>query len=871
MANNLSMLETLHRLLDGNTYSVAESFKLPPREARYRPIPRFLFNSRIGFHLNRQPFGKTGLWNHQALALEKFGEGHNIVISTGTASGKSLIFRVAAFHTTLLDPSFRVLAFYPLKALANDQLKGWRQLARELELDERLVGRIDGSVPMKERDEILEHARILICTPDVCHAWLMSRLSIPVVKSFIRHVGLIIMDEAHTLEGVFGSNFAFLLRRLMTARHHLVEDKNSKQLRLIAATATIANPDQHLQLLTGQVFEAISADDDGSPRAECLCAHVVSPPGEELQISGGIQVELLKHSRSGGFISFVDSRKGVELLARSSQEKLKELLGDGAIMPYRSGYDSQDREAIERRLQKGDLRGVVSTSALELGIDLPHLSVGINVGVPGSRKAYRQRLGRVGRSGPGAFLVLGQNNAFRGYGTSFSEYHQQSVEPSYLYLDNRFMQFAHARCLADELESLGKRSVSPGKGLWPSGFDDVYAAAKPGAACPPEFDAIAQLGGDSPQRSYPLRNVGELSFKIALSENQDGFGDVNESQALRECYPGATYNHLARAYEVKSWNVSGYVPYIKVRACSPGRQTKPRIRTWINASIMSRDLLDSHFVSSPEGYIAECQMQITERVEGYTDSAGVYHDYQDLRQRDSNMRPRHRNFRTSGVILCIRHEWFRTGGAKQLIASWLMDIFSREFSIAPQDVGVAATNISVRSVQGGGNTADYICVFDQTYGSLRLTERLFLHFGVMLERLTVSANSFVGEERLKRLEYVAKLKRVFSTFVPDEDAPEADAEVEGHSGMLLVFRPGSIVCLREKGNVGTAVQVITPTMMNGQLMYQVQQSRKNILHAPGKRWVSAAALEASADASEWEQGWWDAAAEEFVQEAEEEH
>lgn len=167
--------------------------------------------------------------------MEKFGEGHNIVVSTGTASGKSLIFRVAAFHATLLDPSFRVLAFYPLKALANDQLKGWRQLARELELDERVVGRIDGSVPMKERDEILEHARILICTPDVCHAWLMSRLSIPVVKSFIRHVGLIIMDEAHTLEGVFGSNFAFLLRRLMTARRQLLESKDSEEVRLIAA------------------------------------------------------------------------------------------------------------------------------------------------------------------------------------------------------------------------------------------------------------------------------------------------------------------------------------------------------------------------------------------------------------------------------------------------------------------------------------------------------------------------------------------------------------------------------------------------------------------------------------------------------------
>lgn len=866
MPNESTMLEALIDLLKGDIYTVAESFILPSREARYQPIPRFLLNSRIGYYLNRQNFGKTGLWNHQSVALEKFNEGHNIVVSTGTASGKSLIFRLAAFHAALLDKDFRVLVFYPLKALANDQLKGWRQLAQELELDEKLVGRIDGSVPMKERDQILEHVRILICTPDVCHAWLMSRLSIPVVKSFVRHIGLIIMDEAHTLEGVFGSNFAFLLRRLMTARHQLLESKNTEEPRLIAATATIANPEQHLHLLTGRVFEAISADDDGSPRAKCLCAHVVSPPGEELKISNEIQVELLKHSCSGGFISFVDSRKGVEFLARATQEKLKEVLGDSAIMPYRSGYDSQDREAIERRLQQGDLRGVVSTSALELGIDLPHLSVGINVGVPGSRKAYRQRLGRVGRSGPGAFLVVGPKNAFRGYGTSFSEYHEQSVEPSYLYLDNRFMQFAHARSLADELESLGKRSQSLRKGVWPSGFDEIYAAAKPGAACPPEFDAIAQLGGNSPQRSYPLRNVGELSFKIALGENQDGFGEVNESQALRECYPGATYNHLVRAYEVKSWNVFSHAPYIKVKACSPGRQTKPRIRTWINASIIERDLLDSHFIYSSEGYIAECQMQITERVEGYTDSTGTFHDYQELRQRDPNMRPRQRNFRTSGVILCIHQEWFSTGDDKKRIANWLLDIFSREFSIAPQDVGVAATNISVQSQQGGGNKADYICFFDQTYGSLRLTERLFINFDLILERLDVSANSFEGDERLKRLEYVSKLKQVFSTFTSGQDTFEAGAEIKGLSGTLLVFKPGSVLCFREKGKISSTVEVIIPSMMDGQLMYQVRQSsRQNRPEATGKRWVSATFLEVSADSSEWEQGWWDVALEEFVE------
>ena len=220
---------------------------------------------------------------------------------------------------------------------------------------------------------------------------------------------------------------------------------------------------------------------------------------------------------SGGFITFVDSRKGVELLAVAANRDLDQFLSGQAVMPYRAGLDSADRQDIERRLQDGSLRGVVSTSAFELGIDLPHLRVGINLGVPPTRKAYRQRLGRVGRAAPGAFVVIAEPSAFRRFGTSFREYHDLSVEPSYLYLDNRFMQYAHAHCLSEEVESCGgaDRSTLPGRVQWPDGFEAIYQAARPDGVRPREFDAIAQQGGDTPQRNYPLRNVGEINFKMA--------------------------------------------------------------------------------------------------------------------------------------------------------------------------------------------------------------------------------------------------------------------------------------------------------------------------------------------------------------------
>ena len=154
------MYDVLRTILKSDDFSVVESFETPGQLARYAAIPQFLFDSRIGLHLDRrfrqQSTRKGALWAHQAQALEALGRGDNVVISTGTASGKSLVFQSLAFHKVLLDSDSRLLIFYPLKALAADQLRGWRETAHSLELDENVIGRIDGSVPFKDREDILQ-------------------------------------------------------------------------------------------------------------------------------------------------------------------------------------------------------------------------------------------------------------------------------------------------------------------------------------------------------------------------------------------------------------------------------------------------------------------------------------------------------------------------------------------------------------------------------------------------------------------------------------------------------------------------------------------------------------------------------------------
>lgn len=838
------------------------------RPARHGTIPRYLFDSRIGLHLHRQlkasGTGGGRLWAHQARSLEMLGRGENVVVSTGTASGKSLIFRSLAFHKTLLNPRSRALVFYPLKALAADQLVGWRQMARELDLDDRYVGRIDGSVPVKEREDVLARSRVVVMTPDVCHAWVMSRLSLPVVQHFVWSLSTLVMDEAHTLEGVFGSNFAFLVRRLVAARNYLIGE--DEPLQLVAATATIREPGEHLSLLTGGVFSVVDHEDDGAPQHERLIAHVEALPGEETAVARALHEGVLAEPGVGGFITFVDSRKGVEGLASARETAIEEdpakLVDAADILPYRAGYASEDRARIERRLQDGTLRGVVSTSALELGIDIPHLRVGFNIAIPDSRKAYRQRLGRVGRAAPGAFVIIAPRDAFTRYGTSFREYHDMSVESSYLYLDNRFMQFAHGRCLADELESISAPPKTPARIAWPAGFRDMHSAARPGGNRPPEFDAIAALGGDSPQYGYPLRNVGETNFQIKTHANGDAIGEVSQQQALRECYPGATYLHLTRAYEVTAWHASTFDSFIRVKGTSPFRRTQPRIATWINAGITPADIQQGHFAQNQNGFLAECAMQVTQRVEGYVDSrSGKVWAYKELQQRNPNMKPRMRNFRTTGILLCVTGDVFKRGQVKRLFADRLVEVFVREFSIAPRDISGAASKVSVRSLEGGGLRGDCIAVYDETYGSLRLTERLYLHFEEILDRLKAAIRD--GSDGKLDPAAVESVSKAVSGFVAAQPVEPVSANTP--SDLMSVFVEGSRVCYQQAGQMAVEVEVVQPTMMEDGLMYQIAvPSRPG--QRPSKRWVSGNYIEPSADAGSWSYGLWDPLTEQYVDE-----
>lgn len=643
-----------------------------------------------------------------------------------------------------------------------------------------IVGQIYGAVPTSEREAILGRARIILMTPDVCQAWFLRNLALPIVQEHLKSLSTVFLDEAHVIDGVMGSNVAFLLRRLSVARGVIRQERISP-LHIVAASATIANPAEHLRALCGAEVEVISSDDDGSPSHPKSLLHVASDDPYETAVE--LLADLLSRSDTGTFIAFADSRQGIERIA--------ERLNHDGVRPYRSGYEKEDRREIEIALSRGQLRGVVTTSALELGINIPYFTVGFNIGIPQSRKALRQRVGRVGRSAAGAFGIIAEAGAFSRFGSSLQEYWTGSIEPSFLYLDNRFIQYANARCLVDELDALGRKPKPLPEADWPSGFPGAYNFAEPGAGRPAQFDAIHTIGSDNPHQNYPLRDVGETRFVLKL--NDATFGEISLQQAIREAYPGAIYRHM-NAYRVIEWRTTVFDRMIRLMPVGYPGQTKPMMKTFVNVALEAAGIVDDHYLSRGDDFMAECLLQITERVEGYSEH-GKQHRYRDTRFQKPNYRAQTREVRTTGVIFRSQAPWFREN--KRAFAAGIKNLLLREYSISPQDIDVTETSISLLRADGRTPIADAVVVFDRTYGSLRLSERAFIDARKIATRLLHSAE-LAGDEGLVPPSFARAFFDWISSLTPDK--PE-DVAIE--SGLYRIFAPGSIVA--RKGVVGPPV------------------------------------------------------------------
>ncbi|WP_438874778.1 DEAD/DEAH box helicase [Winogradskya humida] len=344
-------------------------------------------------------------WEHQATAAAYAHSGHNVVIATGTASGKSLAYQMPALSRLLNDPRATVLYLSPTKALAADQL---RAVAR-LDLDGVRPATYDGDTQREEREWIREHSRFVLTNPDMLHHALLPAHAKWAV--FLRRLSYVVIDECHTYRGVFGSHVSHVLRRL----RRLAAQYGGNPT-FVLASATSGDPAGAASRLTGLPVTAVT--EDASPRGAVTFALWEPPlvPHEDPDLPPTRRsalsetADLLTDAVVSGTrtLAFVRSRRGAEVVASMTHRSLDEAVpGLGKrVAAYRAGYLREDRRAIERALLSGELLALASTNALELGVDLVGLDAVLICGYPGTRASLWQQAGRAGRAGGEALAVL---------------------------------------------------------------------------------------------------------------------------------------------------------------------------------------------------------------------------------------------------------------------------------------------------------------------------------------------------------------------------------------------------------------------------------------------------------------------------------
>lgn len=787
----------LDLLLNATSPTVLDQHYIPPRAERTAPPPVDYADTDVGRWLHKMTNGKDP-WLHQSRMLEAIENGHNVVLATGTASGKTLPMQATVIRRLLESKDATAFIFDPQKSLIADQAHRWMKAVELAGLPPSIVGEVSGNVPTADRDEIIKRSRVLIVTEDVVHAYFMRQLSTPAVRRFITNLQTIIIDEAHCREGVFGSNCAYFFRRLRLAHRKLnaAAGRPQGEFQILAASATVADPAGHLKALTGRPFTVISEEDNGAPFHGLHLLHIDGPDhgaaGEAFLVEhvGAIANVIAPHAA----IAFHDDRQGVE--------RVTARIGRDDVEPYRAGLESSDRTAIESALRDGKLAAVVATSALELGVDIPQFTVGINLGVPQTRKAFLQRVGRNGRRSEAVFAVVAPPAAFAKLGTTLREFYEGEAEASSLYLGNRIIQFQQASCLLDECDYEDGKFVLPGEVAWPEGFAEAVAMAVPGAHKPREIEHIAAQSTGSPHHDFPLRKIGDTKFALRVRGIDNDGATIDGDKAMREAYPGAVYYQRKKAYRVTDWRETSYERSIYLEPIPSRGRTSPILLSRISVSHQAAELQEGHLLVGMRGSLAEIRLHVNNSVIGYS-VGGKEHLYRDLSKTDGRKRQKQRNYSTTGVVLRLDEPWFSgSGGAaaetRKQVAQALKTLLARERSISAGEVATAHSSIAMYGVDGPKPIHDAVVIYDEVPGGLRLTEPLFREFGHFLERLRRGAE-LAGEEALLDEVSVVRLCRWYQSLT--DKGAEVDNVPAAQPGERLIYAPGSVVGVRINGAI----------------------------------------------------------------------
>ena len=499
----------------------------------------------------------TRLYSHQAEAINNLYEGYNVIISTSTNSGKSLIYQIPMLHELELDSNSRGMYIFPTKALAQDQKRSMKELLDYMPgLENLVVDTFDGDTSMYDRDLIRENGRIIFTNPDMLHITILPQEE--KWRTFFQNLKLVVVDELHVYNGLFGSHVALIMRRLQ----RVCAACGNGHIKFISCSATVANPEEHMRTIFGiQNIRLIKSDGSPSGRKEFICWNTpfkdpldpTSGRGDVVAESAKLFCQLIL--RGVRVIAFCRVRKQCEILIRAVRAEALSLDKDdiaARIMGYRGGYAPQDRRRIEKEMFEGKLLGIIATNALELGVDIGTLDAVITVGFPYTIANLRQQSGRAGRRNKDSLSVL--------IGDSFptDQYYMDNPEEIFtkpncellVDLENLLALEGHVQCAAFEMP------IRPQEDKVYFGEQLLEIAEKRLVKDSLGFYHCNDRFRPCPSKYVNIRDTEDGHFVVIdVTEGRNAvLEEVEPSRAFFTIYEGGIFLHQGQTYLVKEFS-----------------------------------------------------------------------------------------------------------------------------------------------------------------------------------------------------------------------------------------------------------------------------------------------------------------------------
>ena len=712
--------------------------EVPGRNATFAPIPEKLAPNVRASLENR---GVSQLYSHQAQAFELATAGKSFVIATPTASGKSLCYNLPLLDTCARDPEARALYIFPTKALSRDQEEALRGMMRDAGLPHGAIT-FDGDTPGDARRAARERSGVILTNPDMLHTGILPHhAGWARLFASLRYV---VIDELHTYRGVFGSHLANVLRRLdRVARFHGAKPT------FIFASATIGNPKEHASRMLGRDVELIgeSGAPTGSRRVMVYNPPVVNP---EL----GIRASYLKTAvrlvgdlvrRNVPTILFGQSRNSVEVMLKYLRDRLvQDRIDPTTIMGYRGGYLPGTRRNIEAQLRAGEVKCVVATNALELGIDIGSLDAVVCAGYPGSVAALWQRFGRAGRrQGQSLALLVTSSAPLDQYLANDPKYLTGApVEEARIDPDNVEILIQHLKCAAFELpfeEGEGFRDVQ----AQPTADALEYLAShqvlhpSPGAS----GRRVFHWSSDAyPANSVSLRSVGWDNVVIIELGSDRTLAEMDWRSAHTMLHEQAIYQHDAEQYQVERFDYDNHKAY--VRKVEPDYFTDAM--TYTRVEVIEEDQSRPAGADGLGFAMGQGEVSVVEKVVGYKKIK--FHTHENVGYGDVTLPEM--QMHTTAFWLTVPEDVVRAQPAPRPaviealrgLSSALHTVACIGLMIDPRDLGRTLGSRSdadgmPRKAPGEGPGFDpTIFLYDHIPGGVGLSPRLFDQRGELLRR-----------------------------------------------------------------------------------------------------------------------------------------